>query len=85
MRLAIFDTANLTKTNTPDTPERAAGFVPTEWYPTALATRGSDLWIATAKGQGTGPNNGDSLIPAVRRPFANIPTFQRSYTGRWLE
>jgi DNA-binding beta-propeller fold protein YncE len=33
------------------------GFIPTEWYPTALATVGDDLLIATAKGQGTGPNN----------------------------
>jgi len=34
------------------------GFIPTDWYPTALAVHGDDLLIATAKGQGTGPNNG---------------------------
>ncbi len=34
------------------------GFIPTEWYPTALAAVGDDLWIATGKGKGTGPNNG---------------------------
>jgi len=33
------------------------GFIPTEWYPTALATVGDDLIIATSKGQGTGPDN----------------------------
>jgi DNA-binding beta-propeller fold protein YncE len=33
------------------------GFIPTDWYPTALATVGDDLLIATSKGQGTGPNN----------------------------
>jgi DNA-binding beta-propeller fold protein YncE len=33
------------------------GLIPTEWYPSALATAGNDLLIATAKGQGSGPNN----------------------------
>jgi hypothetical protein len=33
------------------------GWVPTEWYPTALAVKGNKLYVATAKGQGTGPNN----------------------------
>ena len=33
------------------------GFIPTEWYPTALAVQNNDLVIATAKGKGTGPNN----------------------------
>jgi len=34
------------------------GFIPTDWYPSALAVQGNDLLIATAKGQGTGPNKG---------------------------
>jgi DNA-binding beta-propeller fold protein YncE len=33
------------------------GFIPTEWYPTALVVAGQDLVIATAKGEGSGPNN----------------------------
>jgi DNA-binding beta-propeller fold protein YncE len=36
---------------------RAVGWVPTEWYPTALAVEGNTLYVATGKGQGTGPNN----------------------------
>ncbi|MGH9327861.1 MAG: bifunctional YncE family protein/alkaline phosphatase family protein [Terriglobia bacterium] len=32
------------------------GFIPTEWYPTALAVQGNNLLIATGKGEGTGPN-----------------------------
>jgi DNA-binding beta-propeller fold protein YncE len=36
---------------------RAVGFVPTEWYPTALAVEGNTLYVATAKGESTGPNN----------------------------
>ena len=34
-----------------------AGFIPTEWYPTALAVTGDDLLVASAKGEGSGPNN----------------------------
>jgi len=34
----------------------AAGFIPTQWYPTALALSGNKLYVATAKGAGTGPN-----------------------------
>ncbi len=33
------------------------GFIPTEWYPTALAVVGNELFIASGKGQSTGPNN----------------------------
>ena len=33
-------------------------FIPTEWYPTAIAVHGGDLLIATGKGSGTGPNSG---------------------------
>jgi DNA-binding beta-propeller fold protein YncE len=45
----------------------ASGFIPTDWYPTALATAGDDLLIATSKGQGTGPNSGISDIKNERR------------------
>ncbi|MGC2638106.1 MAG: beta-propeller fold lactonase family protein [Acidobacteriaceae bacterium] len=34
----------------------ATGFIPTEWYPTALAVHGDHLYVATGKGKGTGPN-----------------------------
>ena len=33
-----------------------SGFIPTEWYPTVVATAGNDLLIASAKGHGSGPN-----------------------------
>jgi DNA-binding beta-propeller fold protein YncE len=49
--IAVFDTAK------PDN-NHAAFFIPTEWYPTALATHGDELLIATGKGQSTGPNPG---------------------------
>lgn len=37
--------------------EKPAYFIPTEWYPTALAVHGDELLIATGKGIGTGPNS----------------------------
>ena len=36
---------------------RAVAWVPTEWYPTTLTVKGNMLYVATAKGQGTGPND----------------------------
>ncbi len=38
-----------------DLPE--PGFIPTEWYPSAIAVVGNDLLITSAKGEGSGPNN----------------------------
>jgi DNA-binding beta-propeller fold protein YncE len=48
--IAVFD---ISKVN-----DRAEFFIPTEWYPTALAVLGGELLIATGKGEGTGPNAG---------------------------
>ena len=45
----------------------ALGFMPTDWYPSAVAVHGDDLLVATAKGTGTGPNSGISRIPSPRR------------------
>ncbi len=38
--------------------QQSMGFIPTEWYPTALAVREGELFVAAGKGQGTGPNPG---------------------------
>jgi DNA-binding beta-propeller fold protein YncE len=35
---------------------QAAGFIPTEFYPTVVAATSGDLLIASAKGRGSGPN-----------------------------
>jgi DNA-binding beta-propeller fold protein YncE len=58
--VALFDMNRLLADNLAGanpTPQRAMGFIPTEWYPTALAVNKGDLFVATGKGQGTGPNN----------------------------
>jgi DNA-binding beta-propeller fold protein YncE len=56
--VAVFDTSKLQDGVPLDGPIPALGFIPTDWYPSALAVQGDDLLIATAKGQGTGPNPG---------------------------
>jgi DNA-binding beta-propeller fold protein YncE len=43
------------------------GMVPTEWYPSALAIEGNDLLIATAKGEGSGPNNMQGQLKGERK------------------
>jgi len=66
--VAVFDTSSLVANGiTPDTAVRFPGFIPTDWYPTALATVGNDLLLATSKGQGTGPNNGLNNLKNERR------------------
>src|SRR5206468_11545566 len=42
--------------------QRALGFIPSGWYPSALAVIGDNLLVATAKGEGTGPNNGPNAV-----------------------
>ena len=42
----------------------ADGFIPTEWYPTAVAVKGNQLYVATGKGEGTGPNVAPQPKPA---------------------
>ncbi|HMD18638.1 MAG TPA: hypothetical protein VKH18_18390 [Terriglobales bacterium] len=51
-------------------------FIPTEWYPSALAIAGNDLLIATAKGESSGPNNmlGALKGERKRKEHPYIPT-----------
>ena len=44
------------------------GFIPTGWYPSALAIAGSDLLIASAKGEGSGPNSRQASVQSGRHP-----------------
>ncbi len=49
--------------------KRPSGFLPTEWYPTALALVGDRLYVATDKGTGTGPNDmPQKMVPGGGRP-----------------
>ena len=55
--IAIMDTAKLTGKTAKEGMVEPIGFVPTEWMPMSLAFTGGKLYVATAKGHGTGPNN----------------------------
>jgi DNA-binding beta-propeller fold protein YncE len=77
--VAVFDLAHVKpdpKGKAP--PERPLGFIPTEWYPTALAVKQQTLYVATAKGSGTGPNVQAArvvdAVPQSHRAHAYIGT-----------
>ena len=57
--VAVFDLRDEQRPKPTESPkfDPFLGFIPTEWYPSALAIAGNDLLIATAKGEGSGPNN----------------------------
>jgi len=59
-------------------PIRALGFIPTEWYPTALAVADRTLYVATAKGNGAGANKDAQrvvdAVPQSHRAHAYIGT-----------
>jgi DNA-binding beta-propeller fold protein YncE len=86
--VAVFDTSNFTAVgNAPRgiaSPQPALGFIPTDWYPSALAVQGDDLLIATAKGQGTGPNNrlGKTAWETKHHDHPYIPTLLRGSIAR---
>ncbi len=65
---------------------KPVGFLPTEWYPTALAVRGHQLYVATAKGKGTGPNNFAQVVPenATGRGIVRLRHRPNTYIGTLL-
>ncbi len=84
--VAVFDTSNIVPNaaagNSPAAP--ALGFIPTDWYPSAIAAQGNDLLIATAKGQGTGPNKGmgKTAYEVKHHGHPYIPTLLRGSIAR---
>src|SRR4029077_11496994 len=69
--IAVFETKDVTRMTTSGTvfasSENPQGFIPTEWYPSALAIAGNDLLITTAKGEGSGPNNMQGQLKGKRK------------------
>jgi DNA-binding beta-propeller fold protein YncE len=86
--IAVFDTKKLTAKSGRQGMAEPIGFVPTEWMPMAMAFipageaagAGGKLYVATAKGHGTGPNNmpqantGPDMPLRMRRPRTYIGT-----------
>jgi DNA-binding beta-propeller fold protein YncE len=83
--VAVFDTSQQLESWKDLTGKRLLlGFMPTDWYPSALAVQGDDLLIATAKGEGTGPNNGMGKTASDMRHHGHpyIPTLLRGSIAR---
>lgn len=80
--IAVFDTAQ--SPGSPQSPQAALGFIPTDWYPSALAVYGGDLLIASAKGQGAGPNKimGKTVYETKHKEHPYIPTLLRGSIAR---
>ncbi len=60
--VAVFNTAQAVPPS--KAPRHATGFLPTEWFPTAVQVHGNRLLVATGKGKGTGPNAQKQPAPA---------------------
>jgi DNA-binding beta-propeller fold protein YncE len=80
--VAVFDLPG--SAESPETPQPALGFIPTDWYPSALAFHGDDLFIATAKGEGARPNKemGKTSYEMRHRDHPYIPTLLRGSIAR---
>jgi YVTN family beta-propeller protein len=55
--VAVIDTTKLTQKASKQGMVEPIGFVPTEWMPISIAFTSGKLYLASAKGKGTGPNN----------------------------
>ncbi|HXZ80090.1 MAG TPA: bifunctional YncE family protein/alkaline phosphatase family protein [Terriglobales bacterium] len=55
--VAVLDISHMGETSARPQSGSPLGFIPTEWYPTAVAVRGDELLVASAKSEGTGPNS----------------------------
>jgi hypothetical protein len=66
--VAVFETKHNQHVSNLADIESPIGFIPTEWYPSALAMAGGDLLITTAKGEGSGPNNMNAAVQSGLHP-----------------
>jgi hypothetical protein len=70
--VAVYDTKKLTVKTSRRGMAEPMGFVPTEWMPMAMAFlpagEGGKLYVATAKGHGTGPNNMPQDVTGMDAP-----------------
>ena len=81
--VAVFDLSKKAP-HLDETHPQAVGFIPTDWYPSALAVHGDDLLIATAKGEGTRSNKdfGKTVYETKHKEHPYIPTLLRGSVAR---
>ena len=71
--VAVFDLSDEQRPKLTESPKADPflGFIPTEWYPSALAIAGDNLLIATAKGTGSTPNSMKATLKTELHPNAH--------------
>jgi DNA-binding beta-propeller fold protein YncE len=81
--VAVFDMLQSNISSSSE-PQLALGFIPTDWYPSALAVQGNDLLIATAKGEGTRANKdmGKTVYETKHKEHPYIPTLLKGSIAR---
>ena len=81
--VAVFDTSQPGISDA-ELSQPAIGFIPTDWYPSALAVHGDDLLIATAKGESSRPNKemGKTAYEKKHHDHPYIPTLLRGSIAR---
>jgi DNA-binding beta-propeller fold protein YncE len=82
--VAVMDTGKLTARAAKAGMVEPAGFVPTEWMPMSMAFAGGKLYVATAKGKGTGPNNFPQRVPEGTPEALRRQARSTSYIGTLL-
>jgi DNA-binding beta-propeller fold protein YncE len=84
--VAVFDAEHATRAGIlfSDSWLEPLGFIPTDWYPSALAVHGDDLLIATAKGEGARANKdmGKTSYEMRHRDHPYIPTLIKGSIAR---
>jgi DNA-binding beta-propeller fold protein YncE len=82
--VAVFDLSQPIATSNVQIAQEALGFIPTDWYTSALAVHGDELLIATAKGEGSRPNKnmGKTSYEMRHRDHPYIPTLLRGSLAR---
>jgi hypothetical protein len=82
--IVVLDTSMLSSGPANDIISWGLGFIPTDWYPSALAVHGDDLLIATAKGEGTRANKdmGQTVYETKHKEHPYIPTLLHGSIAR---
>ena len=82
--VAVIDTHMLTASAAKQGMVEPVGFIPTEWMPTAMTMAAGKLYVATAKGRGTGRTTlRRSSCPVRWRGGETLRTSRLYCMGRW--
>jgi DNA-binding beta-propeller fold protein YncE len=82
--ISVLDVSTMSGVPHADPGPGGVGFIPTDWYPSALAVQGDDLLIATAKGEGARANKdmGKTAYETKHHDHPYIPTLLRGSVAR---